>query len=349
MSKFKVKIKDNRLVIKYSQNMMLSVNQREMGMLDKGAVEGFMKPQWITAGTMEFEAPTSLTLKKYLSKRGSISKVYDSILNTLKVINTAVNNSLEVRKISFDINTIGVDENMNKLYFVYEPYEISVQNEDVMLFLNSVIKNSKIKEASEKIKLEELKNYISSHQNFSDIESYIITQFNIKAMYGNSKNESNYIERNAKGHPFAMNIGTAEILNKNKDYFDEETGLLGMEDEGTSVLSPEEGFDQETTLLRPDPVLHLRRKKDGMSMKIETMTYAIGRSEDNDWAIRDNTDISRHHAVIKREGEGFYIKDVGSLNGTSINGSKLVKDENGFLRNGDIVNLGGEDFECTIE
>ena len=53
-------------------------------------------------------------------------------------------------------------------------------------------------------------------------------------------------------------------------------------------------------------------------------TVTIGRSSDNDVVI-DDPKVSRHHARIVNNGSGTIIEDIGSLNGISINGTKVSR------------------------
>ena len=52
------------------------------------------------------------------------------------------------------------------------------------------------------------------------------------------------------------------------------------------------------------------------------VTYAIGRSADTDFVIDDRT-VSRRHATIRREGELWILVDLGSTNGTRVNGARV--------------------------
>ena len=63
----------------------------------------------------------------------------------------------------------------------------------------------------------------------------------------------------------------------------------------------------------------------------------IGRLADCRIVISD-TNTSRHHAEIHRAGSGFVINDLGSTNGTLVNGEKLTADRR--LSDGDIVTVG---------
>lgn len=49
----------------------------------------------------------------------------------------------------------------------------------------------------------------------------------------------------------------------------------------------------------------------------------VGRTVDNDIRI-DDTTVSRHHAVIRREGNAFVVEDLGSSNGTSVGGKRIT-------------------------
>lgn len=61
----------------------------------------------------------------------------------------------------------------------------------------------------------------------------------------------------------------------------------------------------------------------------------IGRADNNDLVI-DNPGISGHHAVIERDGNEFYIKDINSTNGVYLNGRRISREQ---LRYGDEITL----------
>lgn len=54
------------------------------------------------------------------------------------------------------------------------------------------------------------------------------------------------------------------------------------------------------------------------------MTIKIGKADDNDFVIND-PHVSRYHACLVREEEFWLLEDVGSTNGTFVNGSQIVK------------------------
>ncbi|MBF2026766.1 MAG: FHA domain-containing protein [Oscillatoriales cyanobacterium C42_A2020_001] len=66
-------------------------------------------------------------------------------------------------------------------------------------------------------------------------------------------------------------------------------------------------------------------------------SWLVGRSHNCAIAVLDRS-VSRCHAVIGHyPGEGFYIKDLGSSNGTFVNHSRLKPLEQRFLNDGDLL------------
>lgn len=68
----------------------------------------------------------------------------------------------------------------------------------------------------------------------------------------------------------------------------------------------------------------------------------IGRSEKNE-VVLNNDLTSRSHAMLQHSGDGlFYITDLGSRNGTMLNGAPISAPA--ILRNGDRITIGRHDF-----
>ncbi len=60
----------------------------------------------------------------------------------------------------------------------------------------------------------------------------------------------------------------------------------------------------------------------GSTFLIEEDVTTVGRNPDNDVFLDDVT-VSRKHAEILRRGSEFFVKDVGSLNGTYVGGERV--------------------------
>lgn len=71
----------------------------------------------------------------------------------------------------------------------------------------------------------------------------------------------------------------------------------------------------------------------------------MGRAAENDMVINDPK-VSRIHAALEWNGSGFSLRDLGSINGTYVNGERLSSMAR-LLRDGDQINL--SKFDMTYE
>ena len=98
--------------------------------------------------------------------------------------------------------------------------------------------------------------------------------------------------------------------------------------------------EDEATIgaLRPGTALLVvvRGPNNGASFLLDDAEVTSGRHPDSDIFLDDVT-VSRRHAVFVREGNGYAVKDVGSLNGTYVNRASV---DSAVLRNGDEVQIG---------
>lgn len=76
------------------------------------------------------------------------------------------------------------------------------------------------------------------------------------------------------------------------------------------------------------------RKIDELLVRHDAIS--IGRKIDNDIRLEDTT-VSSHHAQLIRRGGDIYIKDLGSTNGTLLNGTQITESR---LGHGDVVVIG---------
>ena len=74
----------------------------------------------------------------------------------------------------------------------------------------------------------------------------------------------------------------------------------------------------------------------GHSHRVGDQALRLGRSPDNDVILRDPA-TSGHHARLERRGDQFWIVDLGSTNGTLVNGEPVQEKE---LTHGDRVTVG---------
>ncbi|HUT55550.1 MAG TPA: adenylate/guanylate cyclase domain-containing protein [bacterium] len=79
------------------------------------------------------------------------------------------------------------------------------------------------------------------------------------------------------------------------------------------------------------------------SFAVEGDVYSVGRSKDNNLVL-NSSQVSRRHAELRKNGEGFRIVDLKSMNGVYVNNLK-VEDES--LAHGDVIAIG--DYRLLFE
>jgi FHA domain len=73
----------------------------------------------------------------------------------------------------------------------------------------------------------------------------------------------------------------------------------------------------------------------------DSRKLTVGRDPDSDIML-DDPDVSRWHAVLLRNGSEWLIDDIGSTNGTYVNGSRITART--ILHTGDAMELGNASF-----
>jgi hypothetical protein len=76
---------------------------------------------------------------------------------------------------------------------------------------------------------------------------------------------------------------------------------------------------------------------DGNRIPLEGRVFSLGRQAACDVTISD-PNVSRRHAEIRPEADGYLLVDLGSTNGTRVNGQRVAEHA---LRDGDQVGVGG--------
>jgi adenylate cyclase len=100
-------------------------------------------------------------------------------------------------------------------------------------------------------------------------------------------------------------------------------------------------------MLCMEPQLILRSKQgDRLIPLINTSAWTIGRSEDSTIVLED-TWASRNHAIIQIMELQFYLIDLGSLNGTFLNGKRVNIPM--VLNNGDEITFGTTNSQIFLQ
>jgi len=81
---------------------------------------------------------------------------------------------------------------------------------------------------------------------------------------------------------------------------------------------------------------------EGDVYSIDSNALTVGRGGDNDLPLEADEYASSRHARFEPRRDGVYVEDVGSTNGTYVNGIRLSGDRR--LAPGDVVRIGETDL-----
>ncbi|MGD8526610.1 MAG: FHA domain-containing protein [Thioalkalispiraceae bacterium] len=79
--------------------------------------------------------------------------------------------------------------------------------------------------------------------------------------------------------------------------------------------------------------------------EIDKDSISIGRKHGNDIQLNDLT-VSGRHALVTSMGEHVYVDDLGSTNGTLLNGARVAKS---IIKHGDVIQVGNFQFTYFAE
>jgi hypothetical protein len=111
------------------------------------------------------------------------------------------------------------------------------------------------------------------------------------------------------------------------------------------ILAP-----QQVAGLIPQPARALGRLvvlaspalEEGAEVELDSSPLTVGRGETNDVPVTADEYASARHARFEPRRDGVWIEDIGSTNGTFVNGIRLTRERR--LVPGDVVRIGETDL-----
>ena len=149
-------------------------------------------------------------------------------------------------------------------------------------------------------------------------------------------------ERDLESFEDIRDVLTAELVEAVREY---------AREEGYHFMGPvrvELSEDPQQRAGRFEVLAQLRQSKSGAGagslvmpsgqrISLGDRPVDIGRSSDCAITVSDQN-VSRRHAEVRPSARGYAVADLGSTNGTMVNGTR-IRDEQGLV-DGDIVNVG---------
>jgi pSer/pThr/pTyr-binding forkhead associated (FHA) protein len=84
----------------------------------------------------------------------------------------------------------------------------------------------------------------------------------------------------------------------------------------------------------------------GEEVPVDTLPVAVGRGGQNEVPLEGDEFASAQHARFESKRDGLWVEDIGSTNGTFVNGARVTTPRR--LAKGDVVRVGQTDFRVEV-
>jgi pSer/pThr/pTyr-binding forkhead associated (FHA) protein len=108
------------------------------------------------------------------------------------------------------------------------------------------------------------------------------------------------------------------------------------------ILAPQRGGRAERGSAGRLIVLKSTSLRPGSERELDSAPLHVGRSSENEIELVEDGFASARHARVQPRRDGVWIEDVGSTNGTFVNGRKLTRPRK--LAPGDVIRIGETDL-----
>lgn len=349
--KFKAKVNDCQLTVTVSYDSTDEINRNEFVFFQTRCPRGFMKISQEKKRKIEYIGPRAVSLYDRLKTPVAADDFFMIIEQVVYSTMVLQKNDLMWNKVVWDLKNVYINQNTKELQLIYLPFAKGGTS-NILEFLNSI--------AYMALPEDKGADYISKFSFFirglqwydpKAVENYVVSQ--------NSKCVSivNSVGLGGSGFMTDKPIDYYSHYGTRNDDDDEATGLLvDDEDEATGLLNEDEyetallvddSADEGTMLLSedlntPKPVLH--RLSNDERITLSKSVFRLGKDGANvDYCVMNNA-VSRKHADFITRDENVFVMDLGSKNGTFVNGMMISAQTETLVSYGDMVKLGNEEF-----
>jgi predicted component of type VI protein secretion system len=106
----------------------------------------------------------------------------------------------------------------------------------------------------------------------------------------------------------------------------------------TSEPQGEETPANEDSTVKAPEVMTLARASDGRALPVQS-GFVLGRGGEAEDYFQDLMTVSRRHARVTYSDGAWKIEDLGSTNGTWVNGQRIERGKPHAIKKGDVVSL----------
>ena len=303
------------------------INETELSQLARIKPCGIMHVTKTKKDSVTYTCPANINLTDRLKKAISKYDFFFMMEQIVIMVQDVYNNGLNVNSVRFNMDDVYINEMTKEMYFIYFPIVGGQESADIVGFIENIIYT--------------MTPVINEDTNYISRFMYYVRSFH--GFNGNAIEK--YISREERA---VVNVlkNTAVTMQQTMQQQIMQQVMQGSMD-GTTVLSDDGISVQQIQQMQPVNYhfASLTRQVTGEKIELGKPSFVLGKNpEKSDYAVADNTNISRVHAVITARNGRYYVMDQNSTNGTFINGRIIKAGQETEILPGDCLMLANEEF-----
>ena len=327
MSKLKVSIKKSTVTAMMKAGRKERINETELSQLARIKPCGIMHVTKTKKDSVTYTCPANINLADRLKKAVSKYDFFFMMEQIVIMVEDVYNNGLNVNSVRFNMDDVYINEMTKEMYFIYFPIVGGQESADIVGFIENIIYT--------------MTPVINEDTNYISRFMYYVRSFH--GFNGNAIEK--YISREERA---VVNVlkNKAVTMQQTMQQQIMQQVMQGSMD-GTTVLSDDGISVQQIQQMQPVNYhfASLTRQVTGEKIELGKPSFVLGKNpEKSDYAVADNTNISRVHAVITTRNGRYYVMDQNSTNGTFINGRIIKAGQETEILPGDCLMLANEEF-----
>lgn len=258
------------------------------------------------------------------------------------MVEDVYNNGLNVNSVRFNMDDVYINEMTKEMYFIYFPIVGGQESADIVGFIENIIYTMTPVINEDTNYISRFMYYVRSFHGFNGnaIEKYISREE--RAVVNVLKNKAVTMQQTMQQQ--IMQQQTMQQQTMQQQIMQQ---VMQGSMDGTTVLSDDGISVQQIQQMQPVNYhfASLTRQVTGEKIELGKPSFVLGKNpEKSDYAVADNTNISRVHAVITMRNGRYYVMDQNSTNGTFINGRIIKAGQETEILPGDCLMLANEEF-----
>lgn len=349
------------------------LNEREIFTIGGKSIDGLIPVEVVRKGTtfeLMYDLAGMVTLRDYLINpltKESFGKLLQNILEIFKEMQSAF---FSQNCLIMDFDKVMLNPATQRLNFIYIPIQGYNTGATLRNFLLEIIEVGGFAASEDTGYVTEYIKILNNGLNFSlfELEEYIKGLF-----LGNGYQTPKVVEcfkcgsKLATGTNFCSVCGakitgtTGEMGQKTvydpfsvpkevptKRAVGQRADTQGLSDKSREIVECGDTMLLGMYEAMYDDVRYLVREKTKEKISISQDVFRLGKSaQECDYAILDNAAISRKHAEIIKQENGYFVVDLGSTNKTYVDNNVVVRHKQ--IVSGSKIRLANEEFTFYVE